>query len=98
MAALHVTAAGLVVRQWPGEATAAVFFPDTVSTHLVNALAGAVLEIAATRAVSAQDILSLLDAAPDSVDSAASDDGAAVQRVEETITGLVAAGLLRRVA
>ncbi len=94
----RVTAApGLIIRAWPGQSVAAVFSADTVSTHLVSEVGAAVLELAGSRPVSAAEALALLDAPDHPVDSAGpaiSDD---LLLMEDTITGLVAAGLLRRV-
>ena len=91
------TASGLAVRKWPGENAAAVFSADTVSTHLVSEVAAAVLELASSRSVTTLEAASLLAAPDQPVDSATSDISDDLQLMEETITGLVAAGLLRRV-
>ena len=87
----------LAVREWHGEQTAAVFCPETVTTHLVSGLAAAVLTLAAKQTVSAEEAVCLLTAPDHPIDFAASDVSADLQLMEETITGLVSAGLLRRV-
>ena len=91
------TASGLAVRKWPGENNAVVFSADTVSTHLVSEVAAAVLELASSRSVTTLEATSLLAAADQPVDSTASDISEDLRLMEETITGLVAAGLLRHV-
>lgn len=90
-------ASGLVVRKWPGESAAVVFRADSVSTHLVSEVAAAVLELASSSSVTPLEATSLLLATDQPVDSATSDVSGDLQLMEETITGLVAAGLLRRV-
>lgn len=90
-------AVGLTVRAWPGQAVAAVFSAGTVSTHLVSEIAAAVLELARSGPVSAQEALALLEAPEHPVDSAPSAISDDLLLMEQTITGLVAAGLLRRV-
>ena len=88
---------GLVVRKWPGESAAVVFRADSFSTHLVSEVAAAVLELASSSSVTPLEATSLLLATDQPVDSATSDVSGDLQLMEETITGLVAAGLLRRV-
>ena len=91
------TAPGLAVRKWPGESAAAVFSADAVSSHLISEVAAAVLELASSRSVTTLEAASLLGAPDQPLDSAACDISADLLLMEETITGLVAAGLLRRV-
>lgn len=94
----RVTAAsGLTVRVWPGQSVAAVFAAQTVSTHLVSEIGAAVLELAASGPVSALDALALLDTPEHPVDSGGASANGDLLLMEDTITGLVAAGLLRRV-
>lgn len=88
---------GLAVRSWSGEALAAVFAPHTVRTHLVGEAAAAVLNLATTQPISSAEAANLLVTADEPVDSDASNISADLLLMEETITGLVAAGLLRRV-
>lgn len=88
---------GLAVRSWPGEISAAVFSPLAVRTHLVSEVAAAVLDLARNRPVTGAELVSLLGDADQPLDSGASDISADQLLMEETITGLVAAGLLRRV-
>ena len=90
-------APGLTVRVWPGQFVAAVFAAHTVSTHLVSEIGAAVLELAAFSPVSALDTLSLLDTPEHPVDCGESSANGDLLLMEDTITGLVAAGLLRRV-
>lgn len=89
--------AGLAVRSWSGESSAAVFSQSTVRTHLVSEAAAAVLDLAGIQSVTAAEAATLLVEPDQPLDSAASDISAAQHLMEETITGLVAAGLLRRV-
>ncbi len=91
------TSPGLAIRSWPGESTAAVFVDDTVSTHLVNEAAAALLELAAVQTVTIEEVSASLFAAGQPVDSSSTDIGGDLQLIDETIIGLVAAGLLRRV-
>lgn len=91
------TAEGAAIRSWPGETAAVVFHADTVGTHLVSEVAAAVLELARTRPVTALEAAAVLGAPDHPLDSTASDISADLLLIEETITGLVAAGLLRRV-
>ena len=93
----YSTAAGAVIRAWPGETAAAVFHADTVGTHLVSEVAAAVLELARTRPVTALEAAAVLGAPDQPLDSAATDISADLLLMEATITGLVAAGLLRHV-
>lgn len=88
---------GVAIRSWAGESTAAVFVEDTVSTHLVNEVAAAVLQLATVNPVTTAEASASLFAHGEPVDSASEDIGGDVQLIDETIIGLVAAGLLRRV-
>lgn len=90
-------APGLAVRKWPGENTVAVFSADSVSTHLVSEVAAAVLELASSRSVTTLEAASLLATPDQPLDFGASDISADLHLMEETITGLIGAGLLRRV-
>ncbi len=74
-----------------------MYQPGTVSTHLVSELGASVLEIARTQPLTLQDAMALLGTASESVNSEGSDIGTDLLLMEETINGLVAAGLLRRV-
>jgi HJR/Mrr/RecB family endonuclease len=87
---------GVAVRSWAGESTAAVFFEDTVSTHLVNEVAAALLQLAAVQTVTVEEAAAAVFAASPLGDSS-SDIGSDLQLLDEAIVGLVAAGLLRRV-
>lgn len=73
-----------------------VFVDDSVSTHLVNEAAAAILELAAVHPVTIEQISASLFAPSQPVDSCAADIGGDLQLIDEIITGLVAAGLLRR--
>ena len=97
MVARVLTASGLAVRKWPGENAAAVFSADSVSTHLISEVAAAVLELASSRPTTTLEAASLLAAPGQPLDSTTSDISDDLHLMEETITGLVAAGLLRRV-
>lgn len=88
---------GLAVRSWPLETVAAVFSAQTVRTLLVSEVAAAVLDLAGTRPVTCVEAAALLCTADQDLDFDALDVGADLALMEETITGLVAAGLLRRV-
>ena len=88
---------GLTVRAWPGQSVAAVFAAETVSTHLVSEIGAAVLELARSGPVTSLEALALLEAPDLPVDSAPSAISDDLLLMEQTITGLVAAGLLRRV-
>jgi hypothetical protein len=87
---------GLIIRSWPGEASACVFAVDSVRTHLVSEFAAAVLNLARTRTIDSREAAKLLFADEQPVDSDGSNISADLLLMEETITGLVAAGLLRR--
>lgn len=73
-----------------------VFVDDSVSTHLVNEAAAAILELAAVHPVTIEQISASLFAPSQLVDSCAADIAGDLRLIDETITGLVAAGLLRR--
>lgn len=88
---------GVAIRSWAGESAAAVFVEDTVSTHLVNEVAAAVLELAAVHPVTTAEASASLFAPGEPVDSMPEDIGGDLVLIDETIIGLVAAGLLRRV-
>lgn len=86
-----------MVRRWEGQDTAAVFFGDTVSTHLVNEAAAAILQLASVNPVTANEVRASLFAPSHPVDSLSTDIDRDFLLIDETIIGLVAAGLLRRV-
>ncbi len=88
---------GLAVHSWPSESVAAVFSAQTVRTLLVSEVAAAVLDLAGTRPVTCAEAAALLCTTDPHLDSEAADVDADRALMEETITGLVAAGLLRRV-
>ena len=85
------------MRNWAGESAAVVFVDDSVSTHLVNEAAAAILELAAVHPVTIEQVSASLFAPSQLVDSTPADIGGDLQLIDETIIGLVTAGLLRRV-
>lgn len=88
---------GVAIRSWAGESTAAVFVEDTVSTHLVNEAAAALLALAAVHPVTMAEASAALLASGEPVDFAPEAIGGDLRLIDETSAGLVAAGLLRRV-
>jgi len=90
----YTTVSGLLLRHWPGEEAAVVYVPQSTSTHLVSELASMILQAAARRAMTEEELhLAAAVALSCAADEACNDTELADQ-VAGALAGLVQAGLM----
>jgi ribosomal protein S19E (S16A) len=88
------SAEGLVVKSWDEE-FAVAYAPSQAKTHLINAAAATVLQLAAQHHVTAESLLQLYGSEPSTGPVEADVTAANQVHLNTTLDGLINAGLLQ---
>jgi hypothetical protein len=88
------SAEGLVVKSWDEE-FAVAYAPSQAKTHLINAAAATVLQLATQGQVTSASLLRLYGSDPATTAGIADSSAANQHHLEATLDGLVSAGLLQ---